>query len=160
MRYTECTSLPSPRPRPPTPFCPNDLSTSSLSLRLPLVFVLLLLLLLPGPLPRRVLTPFCNFNLIFAHRYRSEQTAIIRADLIRPRCLSACAYFFRPFSHFRKRPRVAPFLCTITRKGVRTVATHFDATRRVFIFSVSLFPPPLPPSLLLSFSLSSVMWVQ
>lgn len=95
--------------------------------------------------------PFCNFNLIFTHRYRLEQTVIIRTDLIRPRCLSVCAYFFRPFSHFRKSPRVAPRLCTIKRKSVKTVATHFDMTWHIFIFSVSSSP---------LLSLSPVMRVQ
>lgn len=91
------------------PFCPRDLSISSLSLSL----FLLSSFTLPAP---AVLTQFCNFNLIFAHRYRTEQTAIMRADFIRLRRLSASAYFFRPLWHFRKNPRVAPHLCKITRK--------------------------------------------
>jgi len=99
------------RPLKPLP-CSRDLSTSPL----PLSFSLSLSLSLSLRLPlARALTQFCNFNLIFAHRYRPVQTAIMRADLIRHRCLSASAYFFRPLWHFRKNPRVAPHLCKITR---------------------------------------------
>jgi len=76
----QTTQTPSVLPRFINFTSPPSLSLS-LSLRLPLA---------------RALTQFCNFNLIFAHRYRPVQTAIMRADLIRHRCLSASAYFFRP----------------------------------------------------------------
>lgn len=90
----------------PISFCPRDLSTHLPSC--PPFLSIVAFALLPGP-PAAAgsLTQFCNFNLIFAHRYRPVQTAIMRADLIRLRCLSASAYFFRPVRHFRKNPRVA-----------------------------------------------------
>lgn len=84
----------------------------------------------------RALTQFCNFNLIFAHRYRPEQTAIMRADLIRQlRCLSenASAFIFSGHSvHFRKNPRArarfAPRLCkrSRARESAGIVAMRFS----------------------------------